>query len=222
MLLPIIANTFSVSIDALFGKEPPKTDDISADEALASACENLKRIIAATICANRTDAKSFDEQLQEYNQAMKSHKQLRSAIIRNHGVVYYRDEIGGLLLKKPKEGWLALFKDEAAAKIISLLGNRTFMQALYTIIKTGTNPFTLSSIRRASGITDSQALENALAKSGMFTTKTINVDEKDVIIYELTGSHRLFVLCAILLYAKEFAEFDDNFFVLHGTSDFFQ
>ena len=126
MLLPIIISTFEVSIDTLFGKSASEHCGISADEAFNTACESLKRTIAATGNHGYNAEKPFETQLAEYNQALSSDRRTRSVIMHNHGIVYYRNEVGGLLLKRPKDGWQSLLTDDNAFKIIALLGNRDF------------------------------------------------------------------------------------------------
>lgn len=222
MLLPIIASTFDVSIDTLFGKSTADNLGISADEAFDTACESLKRTIVSTWNHGYHTEKSFETLLAEYNQALSSDKRTRSVIMRNHGIVYYREEVGGLLLKRPKDGWHTLLTNDNAFKIISLLGNRDFLKALYTVTKTGMNTFTVSSLCRASGIENSKALENALIESGLFTAKSITVDDKNITVYELTSAHRLFVIFAVLQYAKEFAEYDDICYYFYGDPSFYR
>lgn len=222
MLLPIIASTFAVSIDALFGAGTANRCGLSADEALEAACEDLKRtIVSAGSDGNHTE-KSFESRLAEYQQALSSDRRLRSAIIRNHGIVYYRDEVGGLLLKRPKDGWPSLLTDENAFQTVSLLGNRDFLKALDTVVRTGMNTFTLSSLCRACGIEDGTSLEHALIKSGLFAAKAITVDDKNITVYECTSAHRLFVIFAVLQYAKEFAAYEDICYYYFGDPDFYR
>lgn len=220
MLLPVIASTFEVSIDSIFGKKSTINDSISAEAAFDTACEELKRTIAATGNCGHNATKPFETQLSEYNNALSSDKRMRSVIIRNNGIVYYRNEVGGLLLKKPKDGWQSLLADENAVKVITLLANRDFMKALYVVTKTDMNAFTMSSLCRTAEIEDGSMLEGMLKESGLFTTKAISVDDKTVDVYELTYSHRLFSIFAVLRYAKEYAEYDDVCYYFYGDTGF--
>ena len=49
------------------------------------------------------------------------------------GVVYYREKLGALLLKKPQEGWQALFKQEGLDEVLALAGDRDFRMVLAEI-----------------------------------------------------------------------------------------
>ncbi|MDD2647396.1 MAG: helix-turn-helix transcriptional regulator [Eubacteriales bacterium] len=222
MLLPVIAHTFGVSIDALFGENMSANHSISADDAFHSACDNLKKTIVVAGNHGHTTKKPFTTQLDEYEQALSSEERMRSVIMRGHGIVYYREKTGGLLLKRPKDGWQSLLTDENAAKTIALLGNHDFIKALYTVTKTGMNTFTISSLCRACGVEDSKSLETAIVECGLFAKKSITVDDKDITVYELIAAHRLFVIFAVLRYAKEFAEYDDICYYYYGEPSFYQ
>lgn len=220
MLLPIIADTFEVPIDHLFGKKTAAVPMFNADEAFDFSCESLKRIFVTAGFDITHSAKTFDEMLQEYKSALKSDERVRSVIIRNHGVVYYHDNIGGLLLKRPKEGWASLFEDENAANIISLLNNKDFCKALATIIKTNMNSFTLSFLCNTCKIEATADFKNALLSCGFFEVKSVKTDDNDIEIYNFSKTLRLFAIFAILQYAKEFANFEDIFQYCFGDSNF--
>ncbi|HPE94735.1 MAG TPA: helix-turn-helix domain-containing protein [Bacillota bacterium] len=222
ILLPIIANAFEVSIDALFGKSMVQDNYIPAEEAFDSACDSLKKVIVSTENHGYNAEEPFNSQYEKYNRALSEDGRTRSVIMRNHGIIYYRNEVGGLLLKKPKNGWRSLLDDENAAKIISLLANQDFRKAMSCVTKTGMNTFTLSSLCRNCGVEDSAELEKSLIECGLFTAKKLEIDDKTVTVYELTCSHRLFVLFAVLQYAKEFAEYNDICYYYYGDPSFYQ
>lgn len=221
MLLPIIADTFNVSIDTLFGKAASNKQNIHVDKTLDYACEALKKTIVSTgfgFGCNST--KSYDEQLNEYKSSLESDERIRSVIIRNHGVVYYRENVGGMILKKPKKGWSSLFEDDGAARIISLLNNRNFCKALSTIIKANTTSFTLSSLCNICKIEPTSEFKDTLLSSGFFNVKSVKIDENEIEIYDFIQTHRLFVIFAILQYAKEFSDYEDRCYYYFGDSDF--
>ena len=223
MLLPIIADTFEVTIDYLFGKEQHATQNINADNALDHFCDVFKKEIVSVgfdKFQSTYNSKSFSEQLQEYESAIKANNRTRSVIIRDRGVVYYRNEIGGLILKKPSEGWASLLSDEGAVKIITLLNNKNFCKALACIIKTNMNSFTLSSLCNVCDIETTDEFKNELISSGFFTSKTIRIDDRDVEIYDFRYTHRLFALFAVLTYAKEFSKYEDICYYFFGDADF--
>lgn len=223
MLLPIIADTFGVTIDYLFGKEQHTAQMINADNALDHFCDMFRKEIVSVgydQFQSTCNTKSFSEQLQEYESAIKANNHARSVIIRDRGVIYYRNEIGGLVLKKPSKGWASLLGDEGAVKIINLLNNKDFCKAIAYIIKTNMNSFTLSSLCNICNIEITDEFKNALLMSGFFTSKTIEIDDMDVEIYDFIYTHRLFALFAVFTYAKEFSNYEDICYYFFGDADF--
>ena len=217
LLLPILADVFGVQIDALFGKEAKSGGEVSADSAFDAACGRLKRIFAESMHQKEKGASVFESEFAEYERALADDSRMRSAILRENGVLYYREEAGGLLLKRPQNGWASLLRDAEAAKTVALLANEDFCKALYAILDARMPSFTLC---RSCEIKDAQALEAAFEESGLFKVQTVRVEEEDVKIYELVCAQRLAVLLAVLCYAKEFAEFEDIFYYYCGCVDF--
>ena len=220
LLLPILADVFGVRIDALFGKNAQAVVCVSADDVLDAACGSLRRILTEAVGKRDDEDKSSEKALAESERALSEDHRMRSAVLRGHGVVYYREALGGLLLKRPQDGWPSLLQDAQAAKIVALLANEDFRKALFAILNAGMAAFTVPTLCRTCEIEDAQALEAAFAESRLFKSQTVRVEEQDVKIYELVCAHRLAMLFAVLDYAKEFAEFQDMFYYYWGDSDF--
>lgn len=207
LLLPIIADIFDVNIDTLFGR----TTDISLnpDKALDKCCDDLLKTICS--CMYRSDIEeSFENAWGKYTKSLKNDATQRTGIIRKDGVVYYRDKIGGLLLKKPKGAWHDLLKsDKSATNILELLSDVDFCTALKEIIRTKKTTFTISSLNKSCEIKDLRALEDKFNTSKLFSVKTVDIDNKEVAIYELIQGQKLFLLFAVLTYAAEFDEYEN-------------
>ncbi|MDD4774307.1 MAG: helix-turn-helix domain-containing protein [Eubacteriales bacterium] len=217
MLLPVLADTLGVTVDTLFGKSRGE-EAFSADDVFASACEGLLRSVA---CACHDKSKPFDARFAEYVSALKDDDRMRSAVIRKHGIVYYREEIGGLLLKRPRNGWSGLTGDISAQKTLALLADRDFCRALHAIVRTNMTAFTIPSLCGICGAEDAGELEQAIAGSGLFARRKIAVDGQTVVVYELFGSHKLFLIFAIFTYAKELAEYSDVYYNYYGDGNFY-
>ena len=149
LLLPILADVFGVHIDALFGKEAKSGGEASADSAFDAACGRLKRIFAESMRRKEKDASVFESEFAEYERALTDDSRMRSAILRENGVLYYREEAGGLLLKRPQNGWASLLRDAEAAKTVALLANEDFCKALYAILDARMPSFTLPTLCRS-------------------------------------------------------------------------
>lgn len=69
-------------------------------------------------------------------------------------------------------------------------------------------------------ISDSAALEENLKKSELFSLKQINIDGKSVTVYEPFCTQKLFLLFAVMIYAKEYAYYKDSYLTYFGDSNF--
>lgn len=218
-ILPIIADVFGVSIDTLFGRRS-LTDQCRTDEAFDKCVGEIQKTMVS--CMYNPDIEeSFESALERYTAELEKDNRVRSGVIRKHGIVYYRDEIGAILLKKPSGHWMDLLCSEDAARTLELLANRDFRTALAEIIRAGKNVFTLASLCRACGIEDASALEKIFAHSGLFTVKNVDVDGENVAIYELARTQKLMCLFGVLTYAREFELYENCYTMYYGDSGFY-
>lgn len=219
MLLPIIADVFQVSIDNLFGRQGAKIDN-KVEDAYDLCCDAMLETMMS--CFFRPDIEdSFEKSLELYKKSLKKDEKQRSGIIRKHGVVYYRDKIGGLLLKKPETHWYKLLSRPEAIETLDMLSNQDFRIALAEIIKTQKTVFTIPSLCNSCKIDNTAALEEVFSNSKLFTVKQVEIDNKFISIYELTQGQRLFLLFAVLIYAAEYSEYEDIYTGYYGRGDYY-
>jgi transcriptional regulator, XRE family len=222
MLLPIIADTFGVTVDMLYGRRSSPCSATSSDAVFDAAYRSVCQVILSACggAVNFNEPFLEIEKLDNYVERMKSNKKLRSTVIHPHGVVYLRDEIGEIALKRPEKGWSSLLTDAGAEEILNMLIDRDFRNALQTVIKNNMTSFTLSSLCTMCGISDSDALEAKLIKGKLFLLKQVNIDGENVTVYELAGAQRVLLLFAILTYAKEYSNYKDCYWICCGDSRF--
>lgn len=229
-LLPILADIFSVSIDTLYGREKSKSE-LEIPGVFEECCEAVMDTIGTAFYNSmrynieqgvEVPARDLDEYLQRYKAHLKYAYEgvLRSAVVQKENVVYYHHLFGGLLLRKPENGWVSVFEDEATEKVLALLADRDFKAFIAEFIKSKKNTFTASSICRRCGIEHTAALEEKLEESGLFLIKKVEIDEREVAVYDLFGNDRTFLIIGILMLAKEFSEYASSYYSYSGTTDF--
>lgn len=230
LLLPVIADIFEVSIDTLFGRTERKKH-MEANEPFDMCCEAIMDTIGADMYITTTmnlsplaEIPYADEEdyIARYKAGLKYayEGKLRTGIFTKENIVYYRHKIGGLLLKKPEYSWAGLFDDESAEKILQLIADRDFRTVMAEIIRSGKDVFTIASVCGKLGISDTDALEEKLVRSDMFMVKKVEIDEKEVSVYEWNNYHHMFLLFAIMICAKEFDEYQGMYYGHSGTSDY--
>ena len=104
-LLPVIADVFGVTIDALYGREDVKRS-LSPDVAIDRAIEGVRETIVGTIYNPELDGR-FEDQLAQYRKVMQSDPRQRSVIENDRDVLYFREKLGALVLRRPEEGGAA-------------------------------------------------------------------------------------------------------------------
>lgn len=217
-LLPVLADVFDVTIDHLFGrKREEKTGN--PDQALDTCCHRLLETVGA--CFYRDDSdESFELFIEKFKKALASDDRQRTAILRRHGVVYYRDPIGGLLLKRPQGGWSSLLRADVD-DTLALLSSADFRIVLSEILQSRKTAFTLSSLSSRCPIRSPQDLENKLLSSGLFVSKTIDTGDASIVVFELVQSQRLLLLFAVLTFLAEFKDYEDIYTGYFGDGGYY-
>lgn len=214
-LLPVIADIFEVSIDTLFGRGV--SENLPPERVLDISCQSLLKNIAASF-------QTGEEFTAQHRDSLKNDDTCRTGIFFNHGAVYYREKTGGMLLKRPREGWCSLLEKEEAIRLLELLCDSSFRRVLINIFQSKRNTFTLNSICRKCGIDNPERLKEQLIQSGLFSAEQIQIDDESISVYELSASGgRMAVFLGILSAAAEYADYADNYFCCHicAASDFF-
>lgn len=220
-LLPLLADLFGCRIDDLFGRgEKHKKGE--PERLLENCCDKVLNEIGA--CVYGTEAfeecydyfDGYDTKIADYKKELKENANQRSAVICPQGMVYYREKLGALMIKRPEEGWPSLLEKEEAEWIFRLLGDRDFCSALAEICRSRVFNFTLSYLCSRCGIQDSASLEDKLKESGIFHTKTFDVDGRSVTVYEAVSAPRLAMLFAVLSCAAEWNEYKDSYTIFYG------
>ncbi len=229
-LLPILADIFGVSIDTLYGREKSKSE-LEVPGVFEECCEAVMNTIGTAFYNGmryhvqqgvEVPVRDLDEYLQQYKAHLKYAYDgvLRSAVVQKENVVYYHHLFGGLLLRRPENGWVSVFEDETTEKVLALLADRDFKAFIAEFIKSKKSTFTASSICRRCGIEHTAELEEKLEESGLFLIKKVEIDEREVAVYDLFNNDRTFLIIGILMLAKEFSEYASSYYSYSGTTDF--
>lgn len=219
-LLPVIADVFGVTIDALYGRESAGKE-IHPDEALEAVVEQVRRIIVR--CFYYGDDKAKIDDLVEDHKASLKGGVMRSVIQNYHGgVIYMREPLGAVAIKRPADGWSSLFVNEGNRRIMLLLADDDFRKAMAVILRKRVLTFTLPGLCRMADVEDAVHLEQLVKDSGLFACKSLTVDESTLTYYELTqAEQKMYLLLAALLFAQEYADYRNQHCYFRGAMDYF-
>lgn len=219
-LLPVIADVFGVTVDALYGREDLQRA-VSAEEAIEQVIERARECFVG-VCYEPERDRSFADELAQYRKVMMLDERHRSVIESGQDVLYLREKRGVMALRRPEDGWNTLFSDDAAARLLQVLADADFRRAMQVILKRRMLTFTLSSLMKAAGAEDALQLEACLRESGLFARRELMIDEAPLVYWELCmGEQRLFLLYAVMAYAAEAVHYDAVHYCFIGNSQYF-
>jgi len=219
-LLPVIADVFGVTIDALFGREQAHRV-VTPEQAIERVIECARETFVAACYEPERDGR-FEEQLAIYKRAMTLDDRHRSVIENDRDVLYFREKLGALALRKPEEGWSGLFAREDVADCLTLMADGDFRRAMQTIISRRMLTFTLPSLAKQCGVADPDVLAQKLMTSGLFAKRELMIDEKPLTYFELVwGESKLFLLYAALAFAREYVDHQSVHYCFFGNMNYF-
>ena len=218
-LLPVLADVFGVTIDALYGRMDT-AHAITADAAIDRVIDQVQRTIVAAVYDAELDG-SFEDSLARYKKCIQDEK-IRSVIENDREVLYYRDKLGALAMRRPEEGWNSLFTKMENLDILRLLADEDFRRAMQVIISRRMLTFTLASLARAAESSDVERLGVMLEISGLFVRRELVIDEAPLTYYELAaGESKLYLLYAVLAFAQELRTYESVHYCFIGNMNYF-
>ena len=153
---------------------------------------------------------------------MQSDPRQRSVIENNRDVLYFREKLGALALRKPEEGWNTLFARDETAALLRTLADNDFRRAIQVILQKRMLTFTIPSLMKHCGLQDAPRLEQVLLDSGIFVRRELMIDEAPLTYYELVwGESKLFLLYAVLAFAQEYVDHQGVHYCFIGNSSYF-
>ena len=219
-LLPVIADVFGVTVDALYGREDSR-HSVTAETAIDKMLEHVRETIVGTIYNPELDGK-FADQLAQYRKVMQSDPRQRSVIENNRDVLYFREKLGALVLLRPDDGWNSLFTQDENLDILRVLADADFRRAMQVIISRRMLSFTIPSLAKAAQVEDAEHLELMLQKCRLFSRRELLIDKVPLVYYELTqGETKLHLLYAVLVFAQELATYENIHYCFIGNMHYF-
>ena len=220
MLLPVLADFFGVTVDDLYGRIIEEKR-IFREEAVDAAMEQMRRIIVRCFYGGNSKA-DVDELAEELRSSLRDGIS-RSVIQSGNGsVIYMREPLGTMAIKRPETGWNSLFTNENNQRMLQLLADNDFRKAMAVILKKRMLTFTIPALCKMAEIEDGKLLEQMLKESGLFACKTLAIDESTMNYYELTqAEQKMYLLFAAMLFAQEYAEYRAQHCYFSGDMNYF-
>ena len=218
-LLPVLADVFGVTIDVLYGREMQQS--LLPENAIDNVIEHARRTFVG-VCYNPELDGKFEDQLAQYKKVMQADPRHRSVIENDRDVLYFREKLGVLALRKPEDGWSSLFSHTENADLLRLLADEDFRRAMQVIISRRMLNFTLPSLAKMAEVEDAEHLGVMLEASQLFAQRALLIDEVPLTFYELTqGETKLHLIYAVLAFAQELMTYESIHYCFIGNSQYF-
>lgn len=219
-LLPVIADVFGVTVDALFGREDSRRA-LTAEQAINHVIECARETFVAACYEPERDGR-FEDELASYKRAMTLDDRHRSVIENDRDVLYFREKLGVLALRKPENGWNTLFAHQGVAELLRMIADDDFRRVMQRIISNRLLTFTLPSLVKQCGVADADRLAQRLLDSGLFVRRELMIDEAPLTYYEMVGGEgKLLLLYAVLSFAQEYADYQSVHYCFFGNMNYF-
>lgn len=219
-LLPVLADFFGVTVDALYGRDT-SAKSIYAEDAVEVALEQVRRTIVSCFY-HEGQRESFDQLVEDHRHALKSGESRSVIQTNNGGVIYMREPVGALVIKRPEDGWNSLFQDSGNQKMLLLLADEDFRKAMTVILKKRMLTFTLPALCKMAEVDNAEHMEQLLKECGLFACKTLAIDESLLSYYELCGGEqKMYLLYAALLFVQEYITYKSNHCYFMGNMNYF-
>ena len=207
-LIPIIADTFDISIDELFDKKA-FVPSVKIEDTIESAFEKLLRSISSYF--------DIGEKFEEYKDAINADNDTSTALYTEKGVLWGNENIGIIYRKSAKDS-IPLLQDTNAHAYLAMLADENVCKILVYMAENRNSSFTCASVSSKCGITAENA-EKALLrlkKQHLASSRTVDLGDETVTVWEKGSSHKMFFIYSILLLAQKACTDEDNYYCYRG------
>ncbi len=207
-LIPIIADTFDITIDELFDRitsvPVPKTEDM-----IESTFERLLKNISSYF--------DVGDKFEEYKNAINADNNTSTALYTQSGVLWGNQNIGVIYRKSAKDS-IPLLHDEEVRAYLSMLANESVCKILAYMAENNKKSFTAASIAAKCGITteNADASLGLLKKYHLAISRSVDLGDETVTVWEKSDSHKMFFIYSIFLLAQKGFSAEDNYYCYRG------
>lgn len=211
MILPIISDIFSVTIDELYGKirkskSPGDIPEESYDSLLA---------ITRSVTIGDPDVEKTKDFLAE-------HRDSQTAFYSGKGGAVYANSELGLIWRKSGLSHSEILNDEKAIGFLSALSDPAFVKILSYMLDNASLSFTVQSVSVMCGISseDAEKAAEKLYEYNFASCREVDAGGERIKVYGLYGGHKMLLIFAILRLANRLSDYREHYFGFQGDPDY--
>ena len=198
MLLPVIADIFGVTVDAMYGRI--KADEKkSAEDVFVDTIDTLLDGIGSYMEQHSA------EEMSKYRETLSEDPHLKTGIMNcGAGSVFFCEELGAAMLKKQKD---EVFSSEGSSRVLDMLGDEGFRKLVRHLFKEKYGTMTIGSTSKMLTCETDTARNylETLKAWGILETAVVDLGEEKITVYRESyfARNKLFMLQVVDAYARE-------------------
>lgn len=224
MLLPVIADTFDVSIDELYGigRASRAEETYSHEDASEKIYDDLLISLQRAWIHGAKDpdlSKKITSKAAAVKKNLEEKDNNTIYVTDNKGVIYANSKLG-IVYRPSRDESLPLLRSEKAVDMLKLIADDSVRKILHYLITDAPTVFTVASVIQKCKLTEEQAKSavNALLDYRFFQGTVVSTGIEELTIYEIPCSARMILICMILSLAEHIADYNDVYYGYRGAS----
>lgn len=215
-LLPVIAETFDISIDFLFGRETVKTlSPIKRTEIAEKAYEDVLLTIARAFIDCETSEEKLLSGVIETKEYLKKHPSLQTAVTRagTSCGVYANKDVAVIWPNIDKDS-IKLFDNQDCIDFIKCLADDDFRAVMkYQLENIGSMSYTATSAAKHCNITVEQATKalELLYKYLFVSKSSVDLGVETVDVYQLRSIYKMLLVYVIMSLSERLAKYEESY-----------
>jgi transcriptional regulator with XRE-family HTH domain len=220
LLLPVIADVFDVSIDALYGKTISKTTHYPLDEIPDRAFDALLMNMAMGFWPGQEKDDELPEDfIEKQKKFLIENPQSQTAILLDNGGAAYACSALALILRKPASGGTILLGNDKADDLLRTLADQSVRAVMLYQLKNSGVSYTASSAAKKCGLSaeETQQALDKLHRYQFVDVRSVDMDEDQVTVYTMSGNEKLLLVYVILTLAGRLADYHQIYYGFMGS-----
>lgn len=218
LLLPVIAEVFGTTIDALFGIKPAEerksyTKETFHEELYSQVCRNF-----AGYWQDKQDPLPLEKRTSDLKQYLFTHPEVQTMILSNHtGNGVYANSDLAVIFRREESAIRDLLKDEHAWTVLKRFADGETRAVFEFIVCNPCKSFTSSLIAAKCNIEvglAERALDNLL-RMNLVSRNDVDTGDGILYVYRAWGTHKLVLIYSMLSLASRLGTYVETYRGFH-------
>lgn len=220
LLLPVIADVFDVSIDALFGKKGAKNTAYPLNELPGRAFDSMLTSMAMAFWPGpATDEELPEDFVTKHKEYLTANPQSQTVVLSDSSGAAYTCSAFALAFRKPVSGDAILKGNDKVDDLLNTLMDKSVRAVMLYQLKNGGVSYTASSAAKKCGLS-AEATQQALEKLQRYRfvdVRRVDTDEEQITVYTISGADKSLLVYAIFALAERLADYHEHYFGHMGS-----